>query len=157
MSEVAPLRMLEGTVKTEWIDYNGHMNEASYVLAMCLATDELMELIGIGPAYREKERGTIYTLESHIVYLLEIAEGEPYYVTTQVIKADHKRIHVLHAMYRKDNDDLLSTLEQILLHVDMNGPKAAPFPAATDAKLQEIAADHAKLPRPEQVGRSINL
>jgi len=157
MSEVAPLRMLEGTVKSEWIDYNGHMSEAFYVLAMCLATDELMELIGIGPAYREKERGTIYTLESHIVYLLEISEGEPYYVTTRVIKADRKRIHILHSMHHKESDDLLATLEQILLHVDMNGPKASPFPLAADEKLQEIAAAHAKLPRSEQVGRAIKL
>ncbi len=157
LSDNGPLRLIEGRVKPEWIDYNGHMSEAFYVLATGLATDELMDLIGIGAVYREKHGGTIYTLETHVVYLLEIAVDEAYYVTTYVLKADRKRIHLIHCMYRSDNDDLLATNEQMLLHVDMAGPKAAPFPVGADEKLQALAAVHAKLPRPEQAGRAIEL
>ncbi len=157
MTETTPLRLIEDRVKPEWVDYNGHMNEAFYVLATGLAIDELMELIGIGVAYREREGGTIYTLETHVVYLAEIAAGEPYYVTTRVLNADAKRIHTLHGMYHGERDELLATNEQMLLHVDMRGPKAAAMPEAAQEKLQAIAAAHRALPALEQAGRRIRF
>ncbi len=35
------------TVRTEWVDYNGHMNLAYYVLGFIHATDELLDPIGM--------------------------------------------------------------------------------------------------------------
>ena len=43
-----------GTVRPEWIDFNGHMNVAYYVLALDQATDLLWEVLGLGPAFRAR-------------------------------------------------------------------------------------------------------
>ena len=153
----APLKALRGSVKAEWIDYNGHMSEAYYVLAMGLATDVVMDLAGLGPDHRAAQQTTLYTMESHIVYLAEIAQGEAYDVTSQLLAVDAKRFHIFHAMYRSDDGRLLATLEQIQMHVDMTGPKACPFPPAAAAALARIMAAHKDLPWPEQVGRVIGL
>ena len=39
-------------VQDDWIDYNGHLSEAYYVLVLGHATDHVMEAIGLGPDYR---------------------------------------------------------------------------------------------------------
>jgi acyl-CoA thioester hydrolase len=44
-------RVAEGVVKPEWIDVNGHMNVAYYVLAFDLAVDALWEGFGITAEY----------------------------------------------------------------------------------------------------------
>lgn len=44
----APLRLYRDTVRPEWIDYNGHMNLAYYVVAFDLATDAFLDFLGFG-------------------------------------------------------------------------------------------------------------
>ena len=43
------------TVKPEWIDHNGHMNVAFYVLAFDQATDQVYEPWGLGLDYPDRE------------------------------------------------------------------------------------------------------
>jgi acyl-CoA thioester hydrolase len=47
--------------------------------------------------------------------------------------------------------------EQMLLHVDLAGPHAAPFTDATLERLTAISAQQADLPRPALLGRVIGL
>lgn len=144
-------------VRREWVDYNGHMSEAYYVLVFGFATDAFYDLIGMGDEYRRRESRSVYTLESHISYLHEIGEGKALVVRTQVLGADHKRVRLFHAMHHGEQGELLATSELMLLHVDTTGPRAVPFAPAIQARLDMIAGAHAELPRPVQAGRSISL
>ena len=72
----APLCIYRTAVKPEWLDYNGHMNEAYYVLVFSDATDAFMDYTGQDDAFRKRTGHTIYTLETHVMYLLEVGEGE---------------------------------------------------------------------------------
>ena len=47
------MRIHRGVVLPEWIDINGHMNVAYYVLAFDHATDAFFDYIGLDSAYRE--------------------------------------------------------------------------------------------------------
>ena len=49
----APLNLHRATVLPEWLDYNGHMNVAYYVLAFDHSTDALLDFIGFDTPYRE--------------------------------------------------------------------------------------------------------
>ncbi|TIN51117.1 MAG: thioesterase, partial [Mesorhizobium sp.] len=42
-------------------------------------------------------------------------------------------------------------------HVDMAGPRVAPFPADVMAQVEAMRAAHAALPMPERAGRSIGI
>ena len=42
-----PLRLYEGSVPPDWIDYNGHMNESRYLEVFGYATDALLARIGM--------------------------------------------------------------------------------------------------------------
>ena len=49
-----PIIEHEDVVRPEWIDSNGHMNLAYYVVVFDLATDKLYAALDIGDAYRER-------------------------------------------------------------------------------------------------------
>jgi len=151
----APLSLYRTTVKPEWLDYNGHMNEAYYVLVFSRSTDAFMDFTGQDAAHRARSNCSVYTLETHVMYLREVSEGEEVQVETQLLGHDEKRYRLFHAMYRSDGGDLLATGEHMLLHVDMSGPRSAPFPPDVAERLAAIQAAHADLPLPEQAGRGI--
>jgi acyl-CoA thioester hydrolase len=62
----------------------------------------------------------------------------------------------VHEMYAATGG-LIATAEQMLLHVDMQAERSAPFPEHIARGLGEICAAHAALPVPEYVGRSIRI
>ena len=66
----------EATVLPEWIDSNGHLNLAYYVLIFDLATDKLYATLGIGDAYREATGNSCFTAETHTVYEREVRLGD---------------------------------------------------------------------------------
>ena len=73
------------TVLPEWIDHNGHMNVAYYVLAFDLVTDTVYETWGLGLDYPEREKHAIFTLGMNIDYVSEVFDGEPLSITTQLL------------------------------------------------------------------------
>ena len=152
----APLRLYRTSVQPEWLDYNGHMSESCYLQAMGDASDALFRYIGIDEAYRAAGH-SFYTVESHLSNLGEVGGGEPLTFTTQILDLDEKRLHFFHAMTHGQSGDLLATGEQMLLHVDMTGPRAAPIAPDVFQALQAIRDAHKDLPKPEQAGRSIGI
>ena len=76
------------TVRREWIDHNGHMNVAYYLLAFDQALDRLYDHIGIGTDYRKQTDCSTMTLESHLNYLREVTFGDPLRFTFQLLDYD---------------------------------------------------------------------
>jgi acyl-CoA thioester hydrolase len=153
----APLVTCECTVLPEWIDYNGHMNVAWYVYAFDLASVALMDRLGLGDDYRATGFCSTFALESHILYQRELVEGDPIRITTQLIDFDPRRIHYFHRMLHGERGHQAATLEQLSIHVDRSGPKAAPMPALALQRLESLRAAHAALPVPEEAGRSVGI
>jgi acyl-CoA thioester hydrolase len=145
------------TVRSEWVDYNGHLRDAFYLLIFSFATDALMEHIGLDVAGRARSHSSIYTLESHINYLQEVKLGTEVLVRTQLLGSDAKRLHIYHAMEVLDGDGPVAVSEQMLLHVDVRGPKSAPFTPDVLARVQAIRVGHSALARPQYVGRVMRL
>jgi acyl-CoA thioesterase FadM len=140
----APLDLYRGRVLTAWVDYNHHMTEAAYLTAFGWASDALFSYIGDDDAYRAAGH-SFYTVETHIAYLREAAEHAALRITTRVLGLDRKRLHIYHEMFRGDDDSLLATTEQMLVHVDTAaGRSVAILPEVRDA-LEAIAAAHSTL------------
>jgi len=146
-----------GVVLPEWTDYNGHLRDAYYLLVFSMATDALMDMIGLDQAGRASTGHSMFTLEAHINYLLEVKEGTPVEVRTQILGADAKRMHLFNSLFVQGTNTLVSVNEQMQLNVDMSGPRAAPFAPAVLLNVQAMAAAQAGLPRPKFAGRSIAL
>ncbi|WP_371750061.1 thioesterase family protein [Streptomyces sp. NBC_01283] len=133
---MTPLPLLHRTVRPEWIDYNGHMSEAFYVLVFGYATDAMMIETGLHAGYRESTGCSLYTVEAHIRYLDDVAEGAHLAVRTRILGADAKKARFTHELYvvKEPEADIpqdatpVATTELLALHVDQNAGKSAPFP-----------------------------
>ena len=157
MQNSSPLDIHRDVVRPEWIDYNGHMNVAYYLLAFDKAADAFFDFLGIDETYRRTERSSTFAAECHITYQREVGAGDPLRFTTQIIGFDEKRIHFLQSMYHADQGYLAATSEWMSLHVDLDRRKVTPMPQAILDRLDKIYAAHQHLPRPPEVGRSIGL
>lgn len=144
-------------VLPEWVDYNGHLRDAFYLLIFSYATDAFMECIGLDGDNREATGHSLFTLECHLNYLHEVKLGTEVTVQTQVIGHDRKRVHLYHSLHREGFGEALAASEQMLLHVDLAGPKSAPFAATVLERLQGIVAEQVDLPAPAFVGRVMRL
>jgi|TARA_Y100000310_G_scaffold94135_1_gene91750 acyl-CoA thioester hydrolase len=153
----APLELSRQRVLADWIDYNGHMNVAYYVLAFDRGVDELMGHVGLTPAYIEREASSTFTLEIHINYLQELHLGDPIRLAWQLLDFDAKRMHYFLRMYHADEDFLAATSEQIMLHVSLTSRRSLPFPETIQNTLAQLLAAHRDLPRPQQAGRVIGI
>lgn len=156
MSIPAPCVSSVMTIQPEWIDYNGHLNMAFYSVLFDRCADEAYELLGLGPDYAKTRRLTTYTAEFHICYLRELHLGDRVTSTFHLLDHDEKRFHTFQELRHVDGW-LAATGETLGLHVDMSGPKVAPFPPDVAEKLAAMRQAHAALPRPERAGRSIGI
>ena len=153
----SPDQPYRAVVPPDWIDYNGHMNVAYYVLAFDRATDRLLDQLGLGEAYRQETNCSIFALEAHICYLSELRQGDEFAIATRLIDADRKRLHLFHAMTKTGAEEPAATLEAMALHVDLAGPKFAPIGDDAFAKIEALLAQHRGLPAPPQLGHRIGI
>jgi len=144
-------------VRPEWVDYNGHMSEAYYVLVFGHTTDAFLDLIGLDDIYRRRTDHSLYTLEAHISYLHEVGEDQALAISTQILGADAKRVRLFHTMKHADEGQVLATAELMLLHVDTSQARAVPFAPEIQTQLASVVQAHAELSCPMQAGRSIAL
>ncbi|MET2826109.1 thioesterase family protein [Mesorhizobium shangrilense] len=143
-------------IEKDWIDYNGHLNMAYYNVIFDRGTDEAFDTMGIGQDYVKQRRLTIYTAEIHVCYVQELHLDHKVTVSMQVLDHDEKRLRTYQEIRHVDGW-LAATSETLSLHVDMSGPKVAPFPADVLAKIEAVRAAHSALPMPERAGRSIGI
>ncbi|MFI8745721.1 thioesterase family protein [Pseudomonas sp. NPDC077186] len=144
-------------VSPDWVDYNGHLRDAFYLLIFSHATDALMEVLGLDEAGRARSGHTLYTLECHLNFLAEVKEGEQVEVRTQLLAHDAKRLQIHHGLHRPGEDASLAESEQMLINIDSAAGRSAPFDAQVAGKVAQLAREHQDLPRPACVGRVIGL
>ena len=152
-----PLPLYASAVQPEWIDYNGHLNDAYYLVPFSRATDVWMDAIGLDAAYRSRTHCTIYSAEAHLVYLRELRNGDAFDISGLLLGFDEKRMHLILAMHHTQEGYLAATCEWMLIHVDQTTGKSAPMPAAICNRLGPLFLRHADTAPPEQVGRAVSL
>ena len=119
-------------VQDAWIDYNGHLSEAYYVLVLGHATDAVMDAVGIGPDYRSANDASLYTVEAHIRYLEEISAGAELEVRSSVIGVTPKLLWIWHELWA---DGRLRATEEVLgVHVRAGASAAFPDDIAARAR-----------------------
>ena len=140
-------------IPQSWTDYNGHMNEAHYLEVFAQATDRTMELIGADADYVAAGR-SYFTVETHLRYLAEVRRGDRIRVTTQLVGADGRKLHLFHRL-ENGAGRLAATGEHLLVHVDLKTRRSCPPEASVKALLAPLLSRHGKLPRPEGAGRHV--
>ncbi len=151
-----PLRLHSTRVLPGWLDYNGHVHESRYLQVFGDASDALFRYVGIDGAYLA-DRGTYYTVETHLSFLREVRANDVLDVETQVLGVDERRLHVFHRLWQRGRGDALAAAEQMFVHVGAKERRAAPAARDVLARLERLARAHHTLPWPDEAGRSIAL
>jgi acyl-CoA thioester hydrolase len=152
-----PVSEYEAVVRPEWIDSNGHMNLAYYVVVFDYATDALYKALGIGDAYREVTGNSCFTAETHTLYEREVHLGDRLLVRGWLLWADSKRLHYFHEMFHTESGERSAVQELMALHIDMGVRRVAPYPPEQYAALQRAVSDYAPAALPKGAGRRIAL
>ena len=115
------------TIKSEWTDYNKHLNMAYYVLVFDQAWEILLEKFNMGESSAKTSGMSTMVVETNTTYDSEVKEGEEVEVTLTYFDHDKKRLHYKLEMIEKKSKKLSSTIEMLSLHVDLNKRKVTEF------------------------------
>ena len=131
------------------------MTEWAYLKVFGDTTDALLAHIGAGLDYVAAGH-SYYTVETHLRHLGQARQGDALSVTTQIIGADAKRIHLFHSILDASGASI-ATAEQMLVHVNAAAEKSCPALPDVAKAVAQLASAHASLPKPAGAGRAIAL
>jgi acyl-CoA thioester hydrolase len=147
----------EAIVLPEWIDSNGHMNLAYYVVVFDHAGDGLFDYLDIGMPFRERSGYSSFVAETHTRYEREVKLGDRLCVFSHLLGADAKRLHVFLEMFHAEDGFRAATQEQMCLHINLAARRVAALPDDKVAQLRTVAARRGDTPPPPEVGRGIAM
>ena len=150
----APFTGYQADIRQEWIDYNGHLHDASYAAVLSEANELLLAALGLSADYQARTGRAMYTVESHIRYVAETAGDDRLAAESFLVSADPKRLRVHTALTRRDGT-LVATGEHLYLHVDNELDRVIAMPDDRWDAVAATLAAHAALARPGYLGRGI--
>jgi acyl-CoA thioesterase FadM len=151
-----PFAEYTSDVRAEWLDYNGHMRDASYSIVLSEANEELLAALGLSADYRAATGASLYTVESHIRYLAECSLGDTLRARTIMVAGDRKRVR-LYTEILRDEGGVAVTGEFLYLHVDAAMGVTTDMPRDRCAVVESVLSAHADIPRPAHLGVGIAL
>lgn len=129
-----PIKVSQGTVKEDWIDYNGHMNMAYYVQCFEESSDFLLEHMGLGYRYAiEKQKG-VFVIKCEINYRKEINLYENFIISLEKLECKGKKLIVGLKMLN-ENNEMIADYKILNLNVDLETKKSSAFSPAIIAQL----------------------
>jgi len=155
---MAAIPLQRTAIAPEWVDYNGHLRDAYYWLLISLASDALMDRLGLDAAYRQRTACTLYTVEAHIHYLREVKRADVAEVGGRILDSDAKRIHAGFELRCAGQPEPAALAEVMLLHVHQGEPVTShPFPAEVLAAIARAQDQTRGEPAPEPGSRRMSL
>jgi acyl-CoA thioester hydrolase len=152
-TQPAPFAAYREPLRREWLDYNGHLNDASYATVFSAAHELLLEHLGLSADYREQHGAAMFTVETHLRFLAECSAGQVLTASTTVVDADRKRLRLSSELYA--DGELAATCESLYVHVDTTAGRSAPLPEDRQAAVDRMLTAHAGLVRPPHLGLGV--
>ena len=116
-----------GRVKSEWTDYNGHMNLAFYIHLFDSSWEVLLEKFNIGQESAINQKRTTFAVESHTTYDMEVKVDDEVDLNLLFLDFDKKRLVYKLEMIHKDKKYLAATTEVCSLYVDLDTRRVTEF------------------------------
>lgn len=136
-----PMETVRQVIPVGWTDYNGHMNEARYGQLFSDGADSVLQVIGANQDYVDGGN-SYFTAENVIKFLNETHAGEEIYLHTTVTLGEGKKLRLFHEMKRADDDTVLCTCDQFLLHVNLNTRSSCDPLPDVKAAVEVLALAH---------------
>jgi acyl-CoA thioester hydrolase len=121
-----PIKVSKGTIKEDWIDYNGHMNMAYYVQCFEESCDYILELLELGHKYALEEKKGVFVIKCKIDYREEITLNEKFKIYVSTMNIEGKKLILDLTMLNVD-DKVIANYHILNLNVDLITKKSCNF------------------------------
>ena len=112
----------------DWLDYNGHMNVAYYVLIFDIyGAEKLMTQFKMGEHSAKTTNKSKMVVESNINYNKEVKLDDEVNLNLVYFDHDKKRLLYKLEMIHKQKGYLVSSMESLSLYVDLKERKVSEF------------------------------
>ena len=129
-----PIKVSQGKVKEDWIDYNGHMNMAYYVQCFEESSDFLLEHKGLGYRYAIEEQKGVFVIKCEINYRKEVNLHENFTISLEELECKGKKLIVGLKMVN-ENNETIADYKILNLNVDLETKKSSTFSPKIIAQL----------------------
>ena len=129
-----PIKVSQGKVKEDWIDYNGHMNMAYYVQCFEESSDFLLEHMDLGYRYAMEEQKGVFVIKCEINYRKEINLHKNFIISLEELVCKGKKLIVGLKMLN-DNNETIADYKILNLNVDLETKKSSTFSPKIIAQL----------------------
>ena len=129
-----PIKVSQGKVKEDWIDYNGHMNMAYYVQCFEESSDFLLEHMDLGYRYAIEEQKGVFVIKCEINYRKEINLYENFIISLEDLMCKGKKLIVGLKMLN-ENNETIADYKILNLNVDLETKKSSTFSPKIIAQL----------------------
>ena len=92
-----------------------------------------------------------FALEQHIRYLAEILLDDRVGVYIRLVDLSPKRAYFMGFLVNETREELASTVEVVMMNVDIKQRRGAPFPPPAYAQLDNFLMRHRNLPWPAPI------
>jgi len=129
-----PKKISTGSVKEDWIDYNGHMNMAYYVQCFEESSDFLLEHMDLGYRYAIEEQKGVFVIKCEVNYRKEINLHENFIISLEELECKGKKLIVGLKMLNEKNEKI-ADYKILNLNVDLETKKSNAFSSKIIAQL----------------------
>ena len=129
-----PIKVSQGKVKEDWIDYNGHMNMAYYVQCFEESSDFLLEHMDLGYRYAMEEQKGVFVIKCEINYRKEINLHKNFIISLEELVCKGKKLIVDLKMFNSNNETI-ADYKILNLNVDLETKKSSAFSPKIIAQL----------------------
>jgi len=146
----------EQPVPVPFEDANGHLNVRHYTGIASEGLDESLMDLGIPQNWPAKGHAC-FSAEQHLTYLAELLTGNKISSRVRLLGRSERAAHALVYLLDDSNQRLSFVMEEILLHIDMETRRTAPWPEDVAAALDQQIAAQSELPWEPDVSGSLAL
>ena len=151
-------RCLKRPWSADWVDYNGHMNDAAYAIVFSRSVDALMDRVGLDAAARSRTGQTLFTLQMMLHYFKEAKEGDALAISCQLLEHDDKRMRVWLEWSRQAGERVAASEQLLISVIQRDGSsRAVEWTFETKAALEALAKAQSVLPHPPAAGAGVAL
>ncbi len=126
------------TVKPWEIDVTGQSSMSHHVHRFSAANAQFLAAVGMTPAYQRDQHRGFSTFEFQFEQSGALEPGDPVCVRTGLLHVGNSSMRVLHRMFNDATGELVASLEQFGVHLDMEARRPAALPDALREKARAL-------------------
>lgn len=150
------LETYRGVVYRWEVDQNDHLTVAYYFVRFADAGLNLLEALGLGPAYMDRSGRGCVTTACYVRYEHELRAGDLMHAESGVVAVEPDALVLGHKVFNSETGAVCTTVEQRVRHVELASRRAVAFApdqqlTAEEHRVQWDGPPREQRPRPRRL------